>query len=421
MTTLRAVGWAHERCMRPMRGSAAVWERLTGVRVEWHERSGESFADDTLDRFVGEFDIISFDHPMVGAAATTGALLPLDDLLGGDELAELARDAIGRSHLAYGWSGHQWGLATDAACQVSVVRPDLLPAADTPTTWEQALRLARELSGRVTTSLGAHDAICSLLTLCASSGSPLAPDDERFADPEAALPALEWLLEFSSRCHPSAWDGYVVGPMSRCDGIAYGLLQWGYVTHTRRLGERRALRFADIPSHGGQPAGATLGGAGLGVLQGSNAPEEAAAYVGWLTSPSVQRDLVLRDGGQPGSRTVWDDPAADAESGGFFSATRATMESAQVRPRAPWWPVFAPRAGAALSRGLRDGARPEAIMAEIESAYADVRRRSSEQLSARPRAEGIPSTTSAPQIGSHGPDCDRPSPPILRDRQGSTA
>jgi multiple sugar transport system substrate-binding protein len=392
MRSLRALGWAHERCMRPMRASAGVWERLTGVRVEWYERAGESFADDSLDGFAEDFDIVSYDHPMVGAAATTGALLALDGLLSGDDLAELARDSIGPSHLAYAWGGHQWGLATDAACQVSVVRPDLLPDSDIPTTWEHALLLARELPGAVTTSLSAHDAICSLLTLCASAGTPISPDGERFADPEAALPALEWLRAFSSGCHPSAWDGYVVEPMSRSDEIVYGLAQWGYITHTRRTGERRALHFTDIPSHGSQPTGATLGGAGLGVLRGSAAPEAAAAYIAWLTSPSAQREVVLPHGGQPGSRTVWDDPAADFASGAFFSSTRATMENARLRPRDPWWPAFALRAGTALSRGLQAAGHPEVILAAIESIYAETLRHPAEQLTTRVRPVDAPAT-----------------------------
>ena len=32
MTTIRALGWDHERCMRPMRACAAAWHELENTR-----------------------------------------------------------------------------------------------------------------------------------------------------------------------------------------------------------------------------------------------------------------------------------------------------------------------------------------------------------------------------------------------------
>jgi multiple sugar transport system substrate-binding protein len=369
MSVLRAAGWAHERCMRPMRAAAEQWKHLTGVEVKWEERSGQSFADDTLDRVTPDFDIISFDHPFVGSVAASGALLPLDELVPSAVLAVLAHDSIGPSHVSYAWRGRQWGLATDAACQVSVVRPDLLPEADVPRTWDEALELAKSTPGRVTTSLASHDAICALLTLCANAGRAITPDQERFADPDAALPAIEWLLDYASRCHPSAWDGYVVGPMTETNDVCYGLLQWGYTNYSRPSFAGRQLSFVNIPSAGDGPVGSTLGGAGLGVSSSSHDPQAAADFVAWVTRPEIQRTIVFPNGGQPGSRAVWDDPLLDDEVGGFFSKTRTTIENASIRPRAAWWPIMGRLGGKALARGLRASHTPERLLAELESAY----------------------------------------------------
>lgn len=369
MTMLRAAGWAHERCMRPMQASADEWQRLTGVEVRWEERSGASFANETLDRVAPHFDIVSYDHPFVGSIAASGALLPLDGLLTPDILHELAEDSIGPSHVSYEWAGQQWGLAADAACQVSVVRPDLLPDTDIPRSWGEALDLATTMRGRVSTSLHSHDAICTLLTLCASAGRPLMPDPDRFADPEAALPALEWLLRYASHCHGSAWDGYVVGPMTGSDDIVYGLLQWGYTNYSRQSYTGRRLSFVDIPSAGGGPVGSTLGGAGLGVSASCGNPHAAAEYIAWVTGAQVQRTVVFPHGGQPGSRSAWNDALLDKEAGSFFSGTRATIENASIRPRDPWWPAMGRLGGMALAEGLRAGDSPELILDALESAY----------------------------------------------------
>ena len=373
MIQLRAVGWDHERCMAPMRAAAEVWRRETGVAVEWVIRSGDSFAAEPLDRVAPDVDLISYDHPHVGSAAASGALRAYDELLPGDLLRALAADAIGLSHASYSWAGRQWGLATDGACQVSVIRPDLLPKDAVPVTWDDALALARERMGHVTVSLAGADAICALLTICASAGTPIEPAPDRFADPAVALPVLEWLGAYASHCHPSAWDGFVVGPMTRSDEIAYGLLQWGYTDYARRSFAGPRLRFVDIPASGDEPIGSTLGGAGLGVSAWSRHPREAAEFAAWVTGAAAQREVVFRHGGQPGSRTVWHDDQCDHEAGGFFSGTLATMEHAVLRPRDPWWPEVQHQGGAAIARGLREGADPETILDQVERLYARAR------------------------------------------------
>jgi multiple sugar transport system substrate-binding protein len=375
---LRAVGWDHPRCMDPMRATAHAYRAVRpDVEVTWVARSGESFAYEHLDVVTRGCDIVSYDHPHVGWAAEAGCLTPLDDLLPAETLDELARDSIGLSHESYAWAGRQWGLATDAATQVSVLRPDLLDVAGRPGTWDDALELAREAPGRVTTSLAGADVLCSLLTLCANRGTPIVPTEERFADPDVALPALEWLAQYARHCHPTAFDGYVVGPMSATDEIVFGLLQWGYTDMARDSFTGRRLRFADIPSAGLGPVGSTLGGAGLGVSSASEHPGEAAEFAAWATSARVQAGIVFPNGGQPGSRAAWDDAAGDRAAGEFFSATRATIEGACLRPRDPWFPTVQQAGGAAIEAGLRDGSEPAAILERLERIHLAARERHS--------------------------------------------
>jgi multiple sugar transport system substrate-binding protein len=367
---LRAVGWDHPRCMDPMRATAHAYRAVRpDVEVMWVARSGASFAYEPLEAVVADCDLVSYDHPHVGSAAQSGWLAPLDDLLAAETLDELARDSIGLSHESYAWAGRQWGLATDAAAQVSVLRPDLLGAGSRPATWDDALQLAREAPGRVTTSLAGADVLCSLLTLCANRGTPIVPTDERFADPDVALPALEWLAQYARHCHPTAYAGYVVGPMSTTDEILFGLLQWGYTDMAREGFTGRPLRFADIPSAGLGPVGSTLGGAGLGVSSSSEHPREAAEFAAWATGTRVQADVVFANGGQPGSRAAWHDPVLDGVAGGFFSATLATLEGAALRPRDPWFPMVQQQGGAAIAAGLQEGSDPPAILDALERTY----------------------------------------------------
>jgi multiple sugar transport system substrate-binding protein len=89
-----------------------------------------------------------------------------------------------------------------------------------------------------------------------------------------------------------------------------------------------------------------------------------------MASPAAQRDVVLPADGQPSSRSVWHDPAADELVGGFFSGTRTTIESAHVRPRDPWWPDYQEAAGLTVVQGLRAGTGPNGILDELNRLLA---------------------------------------------------
>src|SRR5438034_825675 len=116
---LRGLGWDHERCTAPMRACTEEWERLhPDLELVWENRSLTAFGDEPLEDVAHRYDLLVIDHPFCGTARATGTLIPLERILAPDVLASLAADAIGPSHDSYSYDGSQWGLATDAACQV---------------------------------------------------------------------------------------------------------------------------------------------------------------------------------------------------------------------------------------------------------------------------------------------------------------
>jgi multiple sugar transport system substrate-binding protein len=352
MTRLRGIGWDHERCRAPMQAAAARWHQLHGGSIDWDFRPLASFNDQPVAELAHAYDVLVIDHPYVGEAAATRSLVPLDELLDAQTLRALADDAVGPGHASYHYGGHQWALATDAACHVSAIRDDLLVAP--PRTWEDVLALARDQPGRVALPLYPTDAICSLLTLCAAHGAPFG--QETGVDEEA----VAFLLDLVPHLHPQSL-GFnpprAFDRMSGTDEIAFVPLAFGYTTYSRIDRPGRRLRFLDLPTRG-----SLLGGAGLAVSSAAADPAAAARFVAWVAAPEQQRDIVFAAGGQPGSRAVWTDPAADAAAGGFFSGTIATMEAAHVRSREPWWPPFQLRAGELLAASLRER-RPAAAIA----------------------------------------------------------
>ena len=321
---LRALGWDHDRCMRPMLACAEAWaEQNPAVEISWERRSLTDFGDQPLEDVTHRFDLVVIDHPFCGTAAELGCLRPLDELLAPETLGALRADAVGPSHRSYEFGGHQWGLATDAACQVAAVRPDLLGGRRVPVTWDEVTSLAHELAGRVALPLSPPHALSSFLTLCANAGAAVAEQSERLVDRATGEHAVALLLELARLGPGEAVDWEPPDALDRLSGtddLVYVPLTYSYVT------------YAD-----------------------------------------AQRTIVGPTGGQPGSRAAWDDAKLDEACGGFFSGTRATIDAAWVRPRDAWWPLFQLEGGIALTQALRDQASPGAALDAVEAAYHDAR------------------------------------------------
>jgi multiple sugar transport system substrate-binding protein len=365
--------------MGPLRAAAETWKASHGTEIRWDVRSLGDFGDEPIERLTARYDLLVIDHPFVGTANRTRCLAPLDSLLPPSELQALEADAIGPSHTSYRYAGHQWALATDAACQVSAVRDDLLTGRFAPASWDEVMDLANDLKGRVALPLAPADAMCSFLSICAGSGQPAATGPENLVDRDVGQRAIEILARLVELGHPDCMELKPPAALERMTGtdeIVYVPLTFGYTNYSRPGVTAHPCRFLDAPSSGLRRAGSILGGAGLAVSATSMHLPEAAEFAGWLASATVQKSVVFPAGGQPGSRSVWLDLDADRAAGGFMSGTRATIESAWVRPRETWWPPFQLAAGDALHHALERRVSAEETLIELERLYEGARRES---------------------------------------------
>jgi multiple sugar transport system substrate-binding protein len=373
---LRALGWDHPRCVAPMHACTQAWVTERGTDIVWDWRSLTAFGDQPLEEVASSYDVLIIDHPFCGTAAATGSLAQLDELVSAHRLAELAADSIGPSHASYSYGGHQWALAADAACQVTAVRDDLLGEAPIDT-WDAVLELARSRPGRVALPLSPPHAISSWLTLVANARGPLAVGPS-LTHAEVGMRAFELLRELASLgpTEALAWEPPdALVRLTHTDELVCVPLTYGYVTYSRAGSVVQPCRFTDIPSAGYGPVGSVLGGAGVAVSSTSHHLAEAAAFAAWASGADAQSRFVAPSGGQPGSRTVWLDPAVDAAAGGFYTGTRATIEAAWVRPRDPWWPAFQHEAGELLNAALASAIPAATTFARLDDLYRDCLRR----------------------------------------------
>jgi multiple sugar transport system substrate-binding protein len=398
MIELRGITWNHTRGYAPMAVTAQVFtDRRPDVSITWDRRSLWAFGEQSLDDLVAAYDLLVIDHPMIGWAARTGALVPLDEHLSPALMDQLRNGTVGSSQLSYRDGEHDYALAIDAACQVSVARPDLLESygRGVPARWDDVLALARD-TGRVALPLNSIDVFSAFVTLSAHLGS--SPDPGAgpgaghggngggtrggdgiagFVRRETGMRVLAMLRELAGlvdepclTANPIA----VLNRMATTDEVAYCPLLFGYTNYSRSGYAPRLLSFTNIPTvDGGPPAGACLGGAGIAVsARRLSSPAHLAAaveYAGWVADPATQAGDFVRAGGQPAAAAAWDDPVANLLTGDFFASTRATIDASYLRPRHPGFPDFQTEAAGILREAVTGAADPQAALDAVDAAY----------------------------------------------------
>src|SRR5436309_829135 len=93
---LTGITWNHTRGYLPMVATAQRFGELhPGVAIVWQKRSLQEFADYPIERLAERFDLLIIDHPFAGQAAEQRVLLPLDEHLPAEFLADQATGSAG--------------------------------------------------------------------------------------------------------------------------------------------------------------------------------------------------------------------------------------------------------------------------------------------------------------------------------------
>jgi len=366
--TLKGMTWDHPRGHDPLAACSALWQRRTGVRIDWDRRSLQDFESFPVDALARRYDLIVIDHPHVGQVTREDCLLPFDT----SRLAAIEAGTVGRSFASYHWEGRQWALPIDAATQVQAWRPDRLARA--PGDWTEVLALAR--AGRVALPLRAPHSLMCLYTLCAQRGAPGRAAGPDLFDVEVAAEAIGRLREVMSlidaRCldmDPIAVFEAMATTDSSIDCVP---LVYGYVNYAWPGFRAARLAFADMPGADGHgPVGSALGGTGIAVSARTAHAAAAFDFAVWVAGAEAQRGPFAAAGGQPGHASAWEDDAVNAAAGDFYRATRATLEGAWVRPRHDGYMPFQHAASTCLNAALRDGRAARDTVRELNAMYRE--------------------------------------------------
>jgi multiple sugar transport system substrate-binding protein len=368
---LRGMTWGHRRAIDPLIATLPEFQRRhPDIAVAWDSRPLHGFEFTPVEELAQRYDLIILDHPFCGDILRTQALLPLDEIV----TPALATAFVGPSLATYRYGNRIWALPVDAACQVAVVRPDLLAKLDrpAPTQWPDLLQLgeaARRKGQKLAIGLRGVHSLMTFFTACANLGLPCATEPERpLADRDTAKLALDAIKALLAYCPPQCLDWNSIelhDAMVARDDLVFCPAVYCYATYAE-ADIAHPLHFSNLPGLvGPDPCGSTIGGAGVGVSARIEDRDAAFTYVRYLMESATQKTFAAHHG-QPARADSWEDKTIAARFGGCYPDTRATMEGCWIRPRYAGYLSFQAAGGALVEQHLRGEIGFEALISQLE-------------------------------------------------------
>lgn len=372
-TTLKGITWNHTRGYVPLVATSQRYQERGGATIVWEKRSLRAFGEQPLAEVAAHYDLLIIDHPFIGDAASSELLVPLDEHLTSEFLADQAANTVGASFASYRAMGHQWALAVDTAAPVASYRHDILEhhGLQLPHTWDELIDLAR--AGFVTMPATRVDSLMTLYSLADGLGVNLF-DGESALDAGGGEHALALLQDLITACGTECLDRNPIGTYELLAGdsrFAYCPFAFSYTNYGRQGFGPHLVSFTDVISLRNGPLRTTLGGAGIAISRSTRHLDEAAAYVEFVCRNTTQAGIYLECGGQPGHRAAWLARRSDVLTNGFFGSTLATHDRAYLRPRYQGYGKFQDLASTLVRNFLKGESSAKQTIEEINRSYAN--------------------------------------------------
>ncbi len=374
---LKGITWDHPRGFDPLVATSRSFSQAHGdLQLQWVKRSLKNFGESSIEKLADEYDLLLVDHPFMGEAHQKQLLVPLEEQLSTEFLAEQQANSAGPSFDSYRYGGHQYALPIDAAAQVAAYRADLLDGLedDLPRSIQDIHALCENLpeKARILWPLGPTDLWCSFLSLCAQLNGGEFFDLESGIDVQVGEKVLEEIRSLLPVLHEQSLEFnpiQTLDAMRSGEDIAYAPLLFGYSSYSQPQQTGHVIRFTDPPCYPGAQKTSLLGGVGLAISARSAHRDEAAEYLSFVLSPEIQAGEYFANHGQPGHLAAWKSTSVNESCSHFFSNTLETLESAYVRPRVPGFHDFQESAGAILHEAMTKGSSLEKTMVTLNECY----------------------------------------------------
>lgn len=370
---LNGITWNHSRGYTPLMAySQRFSEIYPVVEVVWKKRTLREFADFSIEKLTGQYDLLILDHPWVGCAAATECVLPLDNYLSKEYLQNQSDNSVGTSYPSYFYEGHQWALAIDAATPAASYRADLFQKNHTalPYDWSDLMFLAKKK--KVAAPAIPIDLLMNFYMFCIAHGKEPFANNVEAIDGETGLLALETMREFYSLLDKKMFSYNPIAVaelMTGTDDYWYCPFAYCYSNYSRKGYSKNVLHYTDLIKFNKKKLRSTIGGTGIAISAFSNHKEWAMKFAEEIVSEKCQSTFYVQHGGQPGHKAAWLNEDANHLCSDFFKNVLPAMNNGYVRPRYNGYLYFQDHAGEFLHQYLLSGGNEKKVLEKMNHLY----------------------------------------------------
>jgi ABC-type glycerol-3-phosphate transport system substrate-binding protein len=347
-----------------------------GITVELLRDNDSAYYDKLVTQITGGQgpDIARVEPAKAPQYIASGWALPLDDVIDAGEYFPAALDAVTSDGQLYGVPLEVEGLGlfyrSDLLAEVGFDEP--------PATWEEFTEAATALTGdgRYGAGLFGGWGAFEFYPWLWQAGAEVLNEDGTeaiFNSPEA-VEALQLWVDLQATAMPAgmatATEDDVKGPFISGTLGMFTSGPWA-ISALEEAGIDGLWSVAPLPA--GAESATVLGGMDLLVLENSEHPDEAKAFLAWLMADENIRDYYLAVGGVPAKTTLFDDPAFAEDP--YLPAFQDILDQARSRPTVAAAGDVDSALGTAVQAALAGTATPQEALdtavAEANEALSD--------------------------------------------------
>ncbi|MBI4055679.1 MAG: ABC transporter substrate-binding protein [Elusimicrobia bacterium] len=383
LTFLRGQGAGSEYFFRSLIARFEKGHPGIRVRVEtlpWQtDRQHQIYSDHLRAQGVA-FDVMSLDVIWIAEFAQAGWLRDLDNLLSQEEKKNFLPVAIRACTYRDRLYAVPW--FTDAG--VLYYRKDLLEKYGTPVpeTWEELVRTAAKilkkeenphLQGFLWQGKRYEGLVCNALEYVWSMDNRLQDEQGRWSlDGSRAVRSLQFMADLIRKAKVSpelvaAADEEMARQIFQNGGAVF-MRNWPYAIfplESEDSSVRGKVGIASLPRFSRGESVSTLGGWNLGVNRFSRHPKEAFQFIRYMTSPSVQREMLEGTGSLPTRFRLYREPKM-LRRYPHLARMEEILARARPRPVTSRYPEVSETLQQEISAVLADLKSPKEAVVEIE-------------------------------------------------------
>ncbi len=319
--------------------AAKEYEAKTGIKVEvvefdyagLHEKLAQEVVQAT-----GAYDVVMMDDPWLPEFASSGLLVPLDDLLA--SRGGLDPDFIGSAVNVCRYKGKLYAIPYVGNVQLFVYNKPLFDkyGLQEPKTWQDVLNAAKVIhekegiAGYIFRAAKGNPIVTNLLPIFWGNGVEVVDNNGNVdLDTPKAVQVFQLILELKKYA-PEGTENFNSPEIKAAlanKATAMSIVWPGWVPNLD------AKTWKVIVPPGSKPMiGAWL----LGIPKSSKHQKEALDFILFVTSKEMQKKLALEVGVPPTRKSVYSDPDVVAKYP-WYPVQLKALENSKMRPRLPQW------------------------------------------------------------------------------------